>query len=481
MTFASGNALTRRRLALILGETALLTLVCGAVTSFRDVLDFVATPDDGARMSIEWPRYLWRGLALTLLCQACFILQDLYDWRVTRNSNQTAVKLLESIFYAAVLMWAVHFAIDAGTSIIPPDMVAPYVNRPWTSLAALFAVLPFAHFYRLLFHWIFSAWQLHDRVLLVGSGSTARTLVDEIKRLKDPAYEVVGFVRCDVEPVLDFDVPCLGTADRLGTIAADVRADRVVVALDERRGKLPVIELLNCRLSGVRVEEAELLYERLTGKIAVQRLRPSYLVFSEGFTQGRITFTAKRGLDVLLAGFGLLLAAPIAALTALAIKIESSGPVFYGQTRVGKDGRVFTVYKFRSMRTDAEKGGPQWAAKNDRRVTRIGTILRKTRIDEIPQMWNVLRNEMSFVGPRPERPFFVEELRKQIPYYMERLIVKPGLTGWAQINYQYGSSVEDALTKLQYDLWYIKNLSIFVDLLIVLRTIKVIVLRRGAN
>lgn len=481
MALTSGNALSTRRLALILGESVLLLCVCTLVTSFRDVIDLWARPDGGTLADIDWQRFLWRGGVLTVICQICFMLQDLYDWRVTSNANQTSVKLLESIFYAAILVGMGYYAIHAGASLIPPEQAAPYTSRPWTSLAALVAVLPVAHFYRVLFHWIFARWQLHERVLLVGAGSMAHTLVQEIQRLKDPAYELIGYVSCDPEPAKEFALPCLGSADQLESIADKNRASRVVVALDERRGKLPVIELLNCRLSGMRVEEAEQLYERLTGKIAVQRLRPSYLVFSDGFTQGRVTFSVKRLLDLVLSIVGLLLALPIGIATALAIKLESPGPVFYGQTRVGKDGRVFTVYKFRSMRTDAEKGGPQWAAKNDSRVTRVGQFIRKTRVDEIPQMWNVLKNEMSFVGPRPERPFFVDELRKQIPYYMERLIVKPGLTGWAQINYQYGSSVEDALTKLQYDLWYIKNLSIFVDLLIVLRTIKVIVLRRGAN
>jgi len=275
-------------------------------------------------------------------------------------------------------------------------------------------------------------------------------------------------------------VPCLGSCDDLSALVLKHRASRVVVALDERRGRLPMIELLNCRLAGLRVEEAELLYERITGKIAVQRLRPSYLVFAEGFTRGRVTFAVKRALDVLIALAVLPVALPLSVVVSLVIRLESRGPALYGQKRVGRDGRIFTCWKFRSMRIDAETNGPQWAAKDDRRVTRVGRFIRLTRIDELPQIWNVLRNEMSFVGPRPERPFFVDELRKQIPYYMERLLVKPGLTGWAQINYQYGSSVEDAVTKLQFDLYYIKNLSIWLDLLILVRTIKVIVLRRGA-
>jgi len=343
------------------------------------------------------------------------------------------------------------------------------------------------------------------------------TLVEELRRLRDPGYEIIGYATCDAPAGAPPDLPCLGSCDDLSALAHRHRASRVVVALDERRGRLPMIELLNCRRAGLRVEEAELLYERITGKIAVQRLRPSYLVFAEGFTRGRVTFAVKRAVDVLVALALLPIALPLSVACALAVKIESRGPVLYGQKRVGRDGRIFTCWKFRSMRADAESGGPQWAAKDDRRVTRvgrdgriftcwklrsmridaepggpqwaarddrrvtrIGRMIRRTRIDELPQMWNVLRNEMSFVGPRPERPFFVDELRKQIPYYMERLLVKPGLTGWAQINYQYGSSVEDALTKLQFDLYYIKNLSLWLDLLILARTIKVIVLRRGA-
>jgi sugar transferase (PEP-CTERM system associated) len=318
-------------------------------------------------------------------------------------------------------------------------------------------------------------------VLLVGSGSMAYSLVQEFKRQSDPGYELVGYVSCDEQRPADLPLPCLGASDQVAAIAQRHRANRVVIALDERRGKLPILELLNCRLSGLRVEDSELLYERITGKIAVQRLRPSHLVFSEGFTRGRVTFAVKRANDVLLALALACIAVPVAAIVAALIKLDSRGPIFFGQTRVGRDGRIFTIWKFRSMRTDAEKGGPQWAAQNDSRVTRSGRFLRRTRIDELPQLWNVLRNEMSFVGPRPERPFFVDELRKQIPYYMERLLVKPGITGWAQINYQYGASVEDALTKLQYDLYYIKNFSIWLDLLVLVRTIKVIALRRGAN
>jgi sugar transferase (PEP-CTERM system associated) len=480
MAIGSGTALSTRRLALILGESVVLLLVCGIVTNFREILDFLTAPSNALSRPLSWSRFFVRGGALTLVCQVCFTLQDLYDWRVTSNPNQTSIKLLESIFYAGVVVGLAHYALNSGSNWIPAS-ITQYSTKPFASLIALIAVLPVSHAYRLLFHWVFARWQLNDRVVLVGSGSMAHTLVQELQRLKDPGYELIGFVTCDGTPTRELPLPALGPSDELAAIATKHRANRVAVALDERRGKLPILELLNCRLSGMRVEEGELLYERLTGKIAVQRLRPSHLVFAEGFTQGRVTFAVKRAVDLVLAVTGLLLTSPVWLLTAIAIKLDSPGPIFFGQTRVGRDGRIFTIWKFRSMRTDAEKGGPQWAAKNDARITRVGRLIRSTRIDELPQLWNVLRNEMAVVGPRPERPFFVDELRKKIPYYMERLLVKPGLTGWAQINYQYGSSVEDALTKLQYDLYYIKNLSIWLDLLVVLRTVKVIVLRRGAN
>ncbi len=481
MASRSFTSLSVRRLALVLGESVLLWIVCGVITNFHEILAVVAAPESAAPGDLPWARIFLRGGALTLLCQGCFALQDLYDWRVTSNPNQTSVRLLESIFYAGVLVGLVHYALHAGASFLPASAVAPYTSRPWTSLVALIAVLPIAHFYRVGFHWVFARWQLTDRVLVVGAGTMAHTLADELRRQHDPGYELIGYVSCGEGPPADAPLRCLGGSSEIASIAQEQRADRVVVALDERRGKLPILELLNCRLSGMRVEEAEQLYERITGKIAVQRLRPSYLVFSEGFTRGRLTFSVKRAIDLAHAVSAVLVAAPVALLVALAIKLDSRGPVFFGQTRVGRDGRIFTIWKFRSMRADAEKAGPQWAARNDARVTRAGRFLRLTRLDELPQLWNVLRNEMSWVGPRPERPFFVDELRKQIPYYMERLLVKPGITGWAQINYQYGASVEDALTKLQYDLYYIKNLSVWLDLIVLLRTIKVIVLRRGAN
>jgi sugar transferase (PEP-CTERM system associated) len=227
------------------------------------------------------------------------------------------------------------------------------------------------------------------------------------------------------------------------------------------------------------IEEGTAFYERVTGKISVEMLRPSWIIFSGGSKRSRTWFAIRRALNFAIAAVGVVLALPIALLAALAIKLESPGPVFYQQERVGKNGRRFTIIKFRSMRPDAEQSGPQWAAAGDDRTTRIGRFIRKVRIDEIPQFINILRGDMSLIGPRPERPFFVEQLTEQIPFYSQRHIVEPGLTGWAQINYEYGASVEDALEKLQYDLYYIKNASLLFDLWILLQSFKIIIFGRG--
>jgi sugar transferase (PEP-CTERM system associated) len=467
-----------RRYALVLGETALLGLACLLITGYEEFVHVLAHP---ALFSVNWTQVLSRVAIITLACQVSYAFQDLYDWRITSNRNETSVRLLQSIFYSSVLLGITYYTFNVLAKVMESPVLYGYRSSAWTTFAALVAVFPISYSYRAFFHWIFRRYQLNDRVLMLGTSSMAQTIEEALHRLNDPGYEIVGHVGAEPDSEVQLRAPNLGSADQLCQIALDHRVNRVIVALAERRGRLPLIELLNCRLAGIRVEESELLYERLTGKLAVQRLRPSYLIFSEGFQRSNLVFSIKRSLDVLMAVVGLMLLAPLCLLVSLVIKLDSRGSILYGQTRVGKDGRVFTTYKFRTMRSDAEPTGkPQWASANDSRVTRVGGFLRRTRIDEIPQMWNVLRNEMSFVGPRPERPFFVDELRRQIPYYMERLLVKPGITGWAQINYQYGSSVEDALTKLQYDLYYIKNLSIYMDLMILLRTIKVVVLRRGA-
>jgi sugar transferase (PEP-CTERM system associated) len=254
------------------------------------------------------------------------------------------------------------------------------------------------------------------------------------------------------------------------------------VSLVDARGKLPMEKLLDMKLDGVTFDHLPSVYEEYTGKIAVENLRPSWLIFSAGFKKSRTLAMSKRSLDVVLASIGLVVGLPLMAIIALAVRLSSPGPILYRQRRVGLRGHIFQVYKFRTMRDDAEAAtGPVWAAKDgDARVTPIGRTLRRTRLDELPQLWNILIGEMSFVGPRPERPEFVKDLTRDIPYYGQRHVVRPGLTGWAQVRYTYGASTEDALQKLQYDLYYIKNLSIGLDLYIMFETIKTVVLQRGA-
>ena len=249
---------------------------------------------------------------------------------------------------------------------------------------------------------------------------------------------------------------------------------RIIVALEDCRGTLPTRELVTLRVQGLRVEDAATALSGLTGRVALRAVKPSWFVFSDGFYRSKWNDLLKRALDLAAANLGFALSLPVMILVALAVRLDSKGPVIYRQIRVGRMGRRFNVLKFRSMRTDAEKeNGAQWASQNDPRVTKVGRFLRKYRLDELPQFYNVIRGEMSFVGPRPERPEFVQELRKTIPYYDERHSVRPGITGWAQVQYSYGASVEDAFNKLEYDLFYLKNLSLTFDLAILFRTVKI--------
>lgn len=273
----------------------------------------------------------------------------------------------------------------------------------------------------------------------------------------------------------------IGDYTQISSIVKAGGVDRIVVALDERRGKFPLEQLLFCRLKGIPVDDGVSFTEQLAGKLSVENLHPSFLIFSDGFKRSEILKRAKRLFDIITSFVVLILTFPICLLVALAIKLDSRGPVFYQQERVGEDEKIFRLIKFRSMRVDAEENGPVWAESNDRRVTRIGRLIRKIRLDEIPQLYNVLKGEMSFVGPRPERPHFVNLLKNEIPFYSERHVVKPGITGWAQISYRYGASKEDALEKLKYDLYYIKHMSVLLDLIILFETVKIVLLGKGAR
>jgi len=322
------------------------------------------------------------------------------------------------------------------------------------------------------------------RVLVYGSGRRGASIARLRRRSDRRGFVVVGYVPAEGDE--GSDVPeneKLPTTVDLLTLCEKHRIDEIVVAMDDRRRRFPMDQLLECRLEGVDILELVTFLERETGKVRLDLLNPSWMIFSEGFGRGRIHDTLERGFDILASLVLLVVAAPVMVLTALAIKIME-GPkatIFYRQVRVGQYGRPFRLLKFRSMREDAEKDGAQWAQKNDSRVTPIGAFTRLTRIDELPQILNVLRGEMSFVGPRPERPEFVGQLEERIPYYRERHTIKPGITGWAQLCYPYGSSEQDAIEKLQYDLFYVKNHSLLFYLAILVQTVEVIVWRKGAR
>lgn len=349
----------------------------------------------------------------------------------------------------------------------------------------LFAALLMFIVGQCLWHWVFARFhfapEFGQHVLVVGTGKVA-AMVGALISDRNQKYYLAGYYACSAEKVEVPEEQIVGRSSALIDIAHAVGANRIVLALSDRRGKAPVRELLDCKMAGIDVLDMPTFYEILHQKLMIGQINPSAIIFSDGFRITEMTKICKRLFD-LCCSFGMLLCVlPFFPLIGLAVLFDSSGPVFFRQVRIGEGSRPFTLYKFRTMQQDAEKkSGAVWAQKNDPRVTRIGRFLRASRLDELPQLWNVLRGDMSFVGPRPERPEFVGELIEKIPYYAERHAIKPGLTGWAQVRYAYGASIEDTYEKLSYDLYYIKHISVVFDLIIVLETVKVVLFGRGAR
>jgi len=341
---------------------------------------------------------------------------------------------------------------------------------------------------------LFSAIKLPQRILVLGSGPVAAQ-TGEIAASCTNNATIVGYVSCALEAAalarngapgggaeLQAALPVVGDAEQLPELAVALKADAVVIALSERRGVFPVKEVLQCKMSGIEILDAPTFYEQSYKKLMLEQITPSWFFFSDGFRRTPFFTFIKRTLDIVLSLIGLALTLPFFPVIALIIKLDSAGPLFFSQIRTGLYEKTFMLYKFRTMRQDAEKNsGAVWSTENDPRITKVGAFLRNSRIDEFPQFYNVLKGDMSFVGPRPERPEFVEKLKQVIPYYSKRHFIKPGLTGWAQVCYPYGSSVEDAVEKLRYDLYYTKNLSPFLDMLIILETIKVVLFGRGGR
>jgi sugar transferase (PEP-CTERM system associated) len=412
-----------------------------------------------------------KALVCVVAVQLTLYYAELYEYR-SRRRIELFQQLGQCMAIAAVALAFLFFAIpglEVGRGIF-----FLFILLAWGGLLL----------WRLLLLW---AWgtlgAFGDRVLILGTGVPAQKVAREMLKRAPIGYRVLGFLtEHEGEVGRTLVMPdVLGTLADLPRLSESLHATLIVVAQEDRRKRLPVDLLLRCRMAGVRVVEAASLFEGLSGRIPLRDLRPSWLIFSGGFHKPRVLASSKRVSEAVVS-FGLLLVtAPLAALTGLLVRLSSPGAVLYRQTRVGLDGKPFELLKWRTMRADAETAsGPVWATgDNDPRVTKLGRLMRKTRLDEVPQLWNVMRGDMSFVGPRPERPHFVQKLREVIPYYDERHSVRPGITGWAQVKFPYGSTLEDAEEKLEFDLYYVKHMSLLLDAAIILETAKVMLLGRG--
>jgi len=413
-----------------------------------------------------------------LLYLAGFYYADLY--------NFSELQLRREWIAAVVRAFSV-MALVFGVLFLCTDWLE---FRSSTLLIHLWLTTAFVAVFRNSVDALLNRYGVTTRIAIVGAGAEAQGLAKEIGRRQECGHQVVCFVSPDGEPgtipVVCSNpglrtVPVVPAASLLETVKAH-GIKRILVATADLGTALPLQELLRCKTEGYQVEDGHTFYERLLGRIMTAHLRPEWLIFSDGFVRSASVRVVKRAVDLVASLCLLLLTAPLYAVVSLAIKMEDGGPVLFSQTRVGEQGTLFTLRKFRSMRVDAEaETGPTWAVDDDQRVTRVGRWIRKLRIDEIPQAWNVLLGEMSFVGPRPERPEFVATLREVIPYYDQRAGVKPGITGWAQVNFPYGATVEDAREKLEYDLYYLKNFSVLLDAYIIFRTLKIILLGWGSR
>ena len=390
---------------------------------------------------------------------------DLYDRPKTVGNLDQAFRLL---FVLGFVVLALALVLKINPALLPGRGSAG-----WGAIILVFALFG----WRAIYGWLVQQPLLRERVYILGTGDRALRLLNGLRQRSDLGIEVVGWTGH-----VEGELTRQAVASHLLSLVRSRGVHRVIVALRDRRRTLPVEELLAIRLSGVKVEEATSWLEKITGRIEVEQLNPSWLIFSEGFQFTGVFQFLRRLFSILVSAAVLVVVSPLLPFIIMAIRLDSPGPILYRQKRVGRGGRHFHCFKFRTMRQDAEADtGATWAMDNDPRITRVGQFLRLSRLDEIPQLWCVLKGDMAFVGPRPERPEFVEWLSREIPYYGVRHIVRPGITGWAQVRYKYGNTLEDAREKLQYDLFYIKNASMSLDLLILFQTVKIVLLGRGAQ
>src|SRR5215813_6181726 len=450
-----------RPLALLIFEGTLVYL-CGVMAIY---IRFGAeTPD------VLGAGHGWLKISLvTVLVLASFYLFDLYDFHRIRLRAVLLLRLSQALgvgCMALALLFYICPQIRLGRSVM---------------LLSMLLMLTFMAAWRSLARWLLGHPRLAHRVLILGVEQDAVTIAREMLTRRESGYDVIGFIGDDPAQVGQslINPSVVGVMPDLEAVVSRCRPDRIVIAMPDRRGRLPLDLLLKLKVrDGVALDEADAFYEKLTGKIGGERLRLGQLVFADASRWTRLYKRARRMMDVTMSIIIGLLTGPLMLITALAIKLDSRGPVFYFQERVGLHNTTFRIVKFRSMRVDAEANGPVWANQGDSRVTRVGRWIRKLRIDELPQLFNIIRGEMSLIGPRPERPVFIEQLEQRIPYYSERHLVKPGLTGWAQVRYPYGASLEDAREKYQYDLYYIKNQSPMLDALILLETARIVLFGR---
>ncbi|MFP4062095.1 MAG: TIGR03013 family XrtA/PEP-CTERM system glycosyltransferase [Halochromatium sp.] len=456
------------RQTLVLAGVEILLIV--ASLEFALIQLFQELDHQGALLGIN--------LALALIMVLLMETIGLYDREAHAQVGSEGLDDILRIA-AALLMTLAGIALIAPTLPFP----LPTVETIGFATGLVFLVLALE---RLIYRRISRSNAFARRILVLGSGSRAMTLetASTHANAHNP-YKILAFVA--IETKEPGEVPAnrvirLEHGQSLLQLARSVKTEEIVVAIRERRNSLPIKDLLECKLQGITVTDISTFFEREHQRLQLDSMNSSWLVFGSGFRQSWFGNVVKRVFDLLLSLVLLLVAAPVMLLTIIAIKLEGPGPILYWQTRVGLGNKPFEICKFRSMRPDAEKDGqPRWAASDDDRITRVGRVIRTLRIDELPQIFNVLRGEMSFIGPRPERPIFVDQLSKQIPYFLARHSIRPGISGWAQVRYPYGASVQDAKEKLQYDLYYVKNHTLFLDILILLETVKVVLFGRGAR
>jgi sugar transferase (PEP-CTERM system associated) len=445
---------------------ALILLFCEALLvggSFVVATAYLVGPDSYIALVYDNGILKICGIAAFALLLSYYF--DLYE-------PQRISERWEIYFRLLLVLSFLSFTLAAVVYIVPTIEIGPNVLVVGTCILAIALIA-----WRRAYGWIIGLRWFRERVYVLGNGEMAQEVIQTLHRRRDAGMEPVNTEGNDnlMEVLLQF------AGRRADSHPPKQRIDRIIVAMEDRRGTMPVRDLLNLRLQGVQVEDAGHVMEKLTGRLPLKGLNPSSLIFSDGFNAKTALQIERRLLSIIVASIGLIVSLPFIPFIIVAVRLSSPGPVFFSQTRVGRGGRPFVLRKFRTMWRDAETSGAVWAASNDPRVTPLGSFMRKTRLDEIPQLWNVLRGDMSFVGPRPERPEFVRWLKDEIPYYDLRHMIRPGITGWAQVRYKYGASLEETRRKLEYDLYYVKHLSLGLDLLILFETIKTILTQRGAQ